>query len=109
MFFLKKFLCSFYVEYLSYAAKKRLLKPRKVYVVDVGLYNALLKPPTLSYGHIAENPIFLHLKRFTDKIHYWQDEKGHEIDFIADINGTLYAIESKIEDTQSNNVLNTSP
>ncbi|MGQ4913598.1 MAG: ATP-binding protein [Candidatus Asgardarchaeia archaeon] len=96
----------FYVEFFSYGAKKRLVKPRKVYIVDVGLHNVLSKAPTANYGRIAENLVFIHLRRFTDRIYYWQDEKGHEVDFVANINGTLYAIESKFEDGEISATLN---
>ena len=96
--YLEEVFLFFYVEYFSYGAKKRLVKPKKIYTVDVGLHNALSKVATENYGRIAENLVFLHLRRFTDQIFYWQDEKGHEVDFIAKINGTLYAIESKFED-----------
>ncbi|MEQ9714281.1 MAG: ATP-binding protein [Candidatus Asgardarchaeum sp.] len=105
--YLEEVFLLFYVEYFSYGAKKRLLKPKKVYIVDVGLHNALSKASTLSYGRIAENLVFLHLKRFTDRIYYWQDEKGREIDFIASINGNLYAIESKFDDVKKSDVLTT--
>ena len=104
--YLEEVFLFFYVEYFSYGAKKRLVKPRKIYIVDVGLHSALSKGATENYGRVAENLVFLHLRKFTDQIFYWQDEKGHEIDFIARINGTLYAIESKFEDVEFSDTLN---
>ncbi|MGQ4834565.1 MAG: ATP-binding protein [Candidatus Asgardarchaeia archaeon] len=103
--YLEEVFMFFFVEYFSFGAKKRLLKPRKVYLIDVGLYNALSRAPSSNYGRIEENLVYLHIKRFTDRIYYWQDEKGREIDFVAEINGKLYAIESKFDDVKHDNTL----
>ena len=33
-------------------------------------------------GRIADNTVFLHLKRMGHEVYYWKSEKGREVDFV---------------------------
>ncbi|MBN1389113.1 MAG: ATP-binding protein [Candidatus Thermoplasmatota archaeon] len=57
--------------------KEQLQNPKKVYPIDNGL---LLR--TKDRGRLLESCIAQHLRRITDDIHYWKDDRAREVDFI---------------------------
>jgi hypothetical protein len=77
----------FTVEIFSYKIKDRLQYPRKVYLIDTGLVNALVPSISSNIGRLYENVVFLHLKRMIGNnpgmgIYYWKDRQGREVDFV---------------------------
>lgn len=63
------------LEKFSYSQKEQMANPRKVYPVD----NGLLIKKTDS-GKMIESCIVQHLRRITQNIYYWKDERGREVD-----------------------------
>lgn len=70
----------FLVPLFSYSLKKQQANPKKAYCIDTGLRNALSFQFSKDEGRLAENIVFLELKRRGFKPHYWKN-KG-EVDFI---------------------------
>jgi predicted AAA+ superfamily ATPase len=79
LFFLKRF---------SFKVKEREKSPRKVYAIDTGLSNAVGFRFSENLGRLAENVVFLELKRrqtFDSNIElfYWKDAHHREVDFVV--------------------------
>jgi hypothetical protein len=75
----------------SYSVKKQQLNPKKVYCVDNGLRNAVAFKFSKDEGKLAENVVFIELKRKEREIFYWKNK--NEVDFIIkNANGSLEAI-----------------
>lgn len=77
VFFLKRF---------SYTVKEQERSPRKVYAIDTGLANTVGFRLSNNWGKLAENAVFLHLKRKAMlnpdlELYYWKDERHNEADF----------------------------
>lgn len=78
LFFLKRF---------SFKVKEQEKSPRKVYSVDTGLANAIGFRNSENMGRVAENAVFLALKRRQAlepglELYYWKDEYHKEVDFV---------------------------
>lgn len=74
----------FTVRFFSYKLKESvaLQKPCKIYCIDNGLRNAVaFKTFQDESGKLAENLVYLHLKRKNKEIYYWQGT--HEVDIIV--------------------------
>jgi predicted AAA+ superfamily ATPase len=71
----------FEVECYSFKIKEQLTKPRKIYCIDTGMYNALQSSFSDNQGLQIENLVFLELKRRRSEIYYY---KTHlfEVDFL---------------------------
>jgi predicted AAA+ superfamily ATPase len=79
MFFLKRF---------SFKVKEQEKNPRKVYAVDTGLSNAVGFRFSENVGRLAENVVFLELKRRQTfnpdlELYYWKDIHHREVDFVV--------------------------
>jgi len=77
-FFLKRFYFKF---------KEQEKSPRKVYAIDSGLANTIGFRFSQNLGKLAENIVFLELKRkalfYPDlEFYYWKDERHREVDFL---------------------------
>lgn len=78
VFFLKRF---------SFKFKEQEKSPRKVYSVDTGLANLVGFNFSSNSGRLAENLVFLELKRKMYKnpfmeIYYWKSRTNEEVDFL---------------------------
>lgn len=78
LFFLKRF---------SYKFREQEKSPRKVYAIDVGLANTIGFRFSQNIGRLAENLVFLELKReemlgSNLEIYYWKDVNHREVDFL---------------------------
>jgi len=71
----------FFVPLYTDSEKKRVVNPKKIYIVDNGLVNALLNKEAQEKGWYYENQVFLELKRREYDLFYYSGEK--ECDFIA--------------------------
>jgi predicted AAA+ superfamily ATPase len=79
-----------------------LRKAKKVYFKDVGIVNALLGNAeeilTQDFcGNLVENIVFNHLRKKYEKIFFWKDKSGNEVDFIIDDKGKILPIEVKFK------------
>ena len=77
----------FTLEKYSPKPKEVANSPKKLYVVDSGLINALSISSSRDTGLLMENIVFLELQRMkaTDErmeMYYWRDSAGREVDFL---------------------------
>ncbi len=85
--FLKDAYLVFNVPVFSFSVKAQEINPKKIYCIDSGIRNIKGFRFSLDYGRIAENIVFIELKRryFSDplsKIFYWHDKNQRETDFL---------------------------
>lgn len=85
LFFLKRF---------SFKIKEQEKSPRKVYTIDPGLANAVGFKCTENIGKMAENIVFINLKRKQSanpniELYYWKDSHHREVDFVIKNNRRL--------------------
>lgn len=79
------------VPIFNYSLKSQQVNPRKIYCIDTGLRSAVTFRFSGDFGKIAENIVFIELKRRGYEIFYWKDHR--EVDFvIKDGAGKLTAI-----------------
>ncbi len=79
IFFLKRF---------SFKIKEQEKSPRKVYAIDTGLCNAVGFRFSENIGRLAENIVFITLKRKQAlnpqiELFYWKDVQHREVDFVV--------------------------
>lgn len=73
---------AFEVPIFSYNIKDQLQYPRKIYIIDTGLRNAVSFRFSYDFGKLAENLVFLELKRKDKEIYYWKNSQNLEVDFL---------------------------
>ncbi len=78
--YLKEINLVFTVPIYSYSLKQQQVNPSKIYTIDNGLRNAVSFKFSEDEGRLAENLVFIELKRKQREIYYWKG-KG-EIDFV---------------------------
>ncbi len=77
----------FLLKRFSYKVKEQEKSPRKIYAIDTGLCNSLGFRFSENIGRLAENIVFLALKRkqILDpqvELFYWKDPQHREVDFV---------------------------
>ena len=77
----------FSLKRFSFKVKEQEKSPRKIYAIDTGLCNAVGFRFSESYGRLAENVVFVALKRKQSldpnrELFYWKDAQHHEVDFV---------------------------
>jgi len=55
---------------------------KKIYCIDHGLIKSVSSGIQINSGHLLENLVFIHLRRFSEEIYYYRTKKGKEVDFI---------------------------
>ena len=60
--------------------KEQFANPKKVYVIDTGLINAVAFKVSRDIGRLYENAVFIELKRRGKDVYYWKNK--HECDFL---------------------------
>jgi len=79
------------VPMFSYSLKVQQVNPSKAYCIDTGLRNAVALRFSEDKGRLAENIVFIELKRRGHDPYYWK--KSKEVDFvIRERNNTITAI-----------------
>lgn len=78
----------FFLTKFSFKVKEQEKSPKKVYAVDTGLANIVGFRSSSNSGRLAENIVFLELKRRAlsnakMEIFYWKNERQEEIDFVV--------------------------
>jgi len=75
---------AFQVPIYAYSVKDQLQYPRKVYVIDNGLRNAVTFRFSQDRGRLLENLVFNQLyRRVGNELYYWADKNGMEVDFVV--------------------------
>jgi len=77
----------FLLKRFSYKVKQQDKSPKKIYCIDTGLANTVGFRFSENLGRLAENIVFLKLKKETlnnpdFEIFYWKDEYHKEVDFV---------------------------
>ena len=86
------------VPFFSYSLKQQQTNPRKIYCADNGLRNAVSFRFSKDEGRLAENLVFLELKRRGEELYYWIN-RG-EVDFVfSDNQNQLTAMNISYTDT----------
>lgn len=70
----------------SYKFKGQFKQNKKTYTVDTGLRNVVSFRFTQDMGKLAENAVFLELKRRNVELYYWKSSGGYEVDFVQKAN-----------------------
>lgn len=78
------------VPIFSYSVKVQQVNPKKIYVIDNGLRNAVSFKFSPDEGRLVENLVFHQLKRFGLDVYYWK--KRGEVDFVVKENDKLKGI-----------------
>src|SRR3989338_6747347 len=76
-----------FLKRFSFKVREQEKNPRKVYAVDTGLSNAVGFRFSENIGRLAENVVFLSLKRMQSfhpelELYYWKDINHREVDFV---------------------------
>lgn len=71
----------FITDYFSYSVKEQKTRASKIYCIDNGLRNAVSFKFSDDFGKLAENLVFIELKRRNKDVYYWEN-KG-EVDFVV--------------------------
>jgi|SRR5271157_1344725 len=88
----------FLVPIFSYSLKVQQVNPSKIYCIDTGLRNAVAFKFSKDEGRLAENIVFIELKRRNYPVYYWKGK--HEVDFVIQKgDGSLLAINVCFSDT----------
>lgn len=78
---------TFFLKRFSFKIKEQEKSPRKIYSIDTGLANTIGFRFSQNLGKLAENVVFLELKRKALinpylGFYYWKDERHREVDFV---------------------------
>ncbi|RLE46533.1 ATP-binding protein [Candidatus Woesearchaeota archaeon] len=68
------------IEEFSYSAKKRLMRPKKIYVIDNGMISCLSTQFSPDKGRMLENLVLTELKRKQKSVYYYKEKQ--ECDFL---------------------------
>jgi hypothetical protein len=71
----------FTVNVYDYSVKRQQIAPKKIYVIDTGLANAVGFAFSANTGRLLENLVFLALRRQTPDIYYYRSPAEYEVDF----------------------------
>lgn len=98
----------FAIDHFSYSFKEQKTLPQKIYCIDNGLRNAVSFKFSKDTGKLAENAVFVELKRRGNDIYYWTG-KG-EVDFVVkNKDNSLTAINvsytDEIDERETNSLL----
>ncbi len=98
----------FLVPLFDYSLKRQNVNPKKAFCIDNGLRNAVAFTFSKDEGKLAENLVFIELKRRQKEVYYWKN-KG-EVDFvIKNTDNTLEAINvsysNEINERENKNLL----
>lgn len=80
--FLKQSFIILSVDVFSYKTKVQFKQNKKIYCIDTGLRNAVSFKISEERGRLAENLVFIELKRRGKDVYYWKNGKG-EVDFVV--------------------------
>ncbi len=70
-----------FIPLFDYSLKKQIRNPKKVYAIDLGIYQQNSTLFSDNAGHTLENAVYLYLRQRTKEIYYFQQEG--ECDFVT--------------------------
>jgi len=78
----------FFIPIFSYNIKDREQYPKKLYCIDTGIINSILKDFSENIGRLMENVVAIELLRRNAlsanfMLCYWKDNQGREVDFVV--------------------------
>jgi predicted AAA+ superfamily ATPase len=73
----------FRLDHFSYSLKEQKSSAAKIYCIDNGLRNAVSFKFSKDEGKLAENMVFIELKRRGSEAYYWKSPKHKEVDFVV--------------------------
>jgi predicted AAA+ superfamily ATPase len=73
----------FACHYFAFSEKKRLGRHKKYYPIDSGMRLAVTNTTHKDLGKSLELMVFLHLKKTSDQVFYWQERHLGEVDFVT--------------------------
>ncbi len=71
----------FQLNFFSYSLKKQEIRNKKIYCIDNGIRNAVSFKFSQDQGRLAENLVYMDLKKKGKDIFYWEDK--NEVDFVV--------------------------
>ncbi len=81
LYYAEKAKILFEIQYFSYSLKVQSRNNKKIYCIDNGLRNAVSFRFSEDEGRLAENLVFIELKKQGHEIYYWK--KQGEVDFVV--------------------------
>jgi hypothetical protein len=66
----------------SWSLKRHFRHNRKMFCADTGLARSVSFSASGDRGRMLENAVFLALRRPAEKVFYWKDDLGREVDFV---------------------------
>lgn len=81
LYYAQKAKILFEVQYFSYSLKTQSRNNKKIYCIDNGLRNAVSFRFSEDEGRLAENLVFIELKKQGFEVYYWK--KQGEVDFVV--------------------------
>jgi len=90
-YYLRQALLFYYVPIFSYKVKDQMQYPKKLYIVDTGMLNAVSFKMSENLAVFAENAIAIELiRRFgQESVFYWKGGRGKEVDFAVVRDGVI--------------------
>jgi len=73
----------YFVNKFSYSLKEQSVNPRKIYISDLGLKNAVSFDFSENKGQLLENLVFLRLLKTEKEIYYYKTKNNLEVDFLV--------------------------
>ena len=79
----------FHLDRFSFKQREQIKAPKKMYVVDTGMINALAFAFSENTGNLMENTVAVELLRKKSgsgsrlEIYYWKDQQHREVDFVV--------------------------
>jgi hypothetical protein len=83
----------------AWSLKRHFRQNRKVFCADTGLSRAVSFSAQGDRGHILENAVFLALRKPAEKLFYWKDDMGREVDFVR--GGKAPLVQSCLDPSQA--------
>jgi len=80
LYYMEEAFLIFQIPKFSYSLKEQEINPKKIYCIDNGLRNAVSFKFSKDEGKLAENLVFIELKRRNKDIYYWKDK--NEVDIV---------------------------
>ncbi len=81
--FLKESFVLLIADFFSYKTKVQFKQNKKVYCIDTGLRNTVSFRFSEDLGRLAENTVFIELKRRGKDVYYWKNKTGREVDILV--------------------------
>ena len=69
--------------FFAFSEKKRLAKQKKYYAIDTALRKSIISTSNRDLGKNLESLVFLHLKKHSEQVYYWQETHKGEVDFVT--------------------------